>query len=265
MKKSKTVSAVLFASFTATLFASDGATRNDQKAIEVLKSFENSGPEAILTWVSKDNFIQHDLSLQPGREGLLQSIKQSKKISVVRTIVDGNYVVLQSDYGDKIGFNVFRFDNGEIVEHWDNFETKQPLNPSGHSMIDGTIEITDRDKTETNKALVKEFVETILMKGEKEKITNYIDANHYIQHNPHVADNLSGLQEALNAMAKKGWTMKYNKPYLILGEGNFVFIAAEGTFAGSEVSFSDIFRVSNGKIVEHWDVIGQLVPKSDRI
>lgn len=59
----------------------------------------------------------------------------------------GDYVALHSEYnlfGNKIGFDIFRFENGKIVEHWDNLQAKADKNPSGRTMIDGPTEIRDR-------------------------------------------------------------------------------------------------------------------------
>lgn len=41
----------------------------------------------------------------------------------------------------------------------------------------------------------------------------------------------------------------------MLGEGNFVPVASEGSFGDQHTSFYDLFRVENGKIAEHWDTI----------
>ncbi|MEH6651374.1 MAG: hypothetical protein V7707_15205 [Motiliproteus sp.] len=62
-------------------------------------------------------------------------------------------------------------------------------------------------------------------------------------------------------MAKQGITMIYDTNYLILGEGNFVLSISGGSFAGVSVAFYDLFRVENGKIAEHWDVIETLLPE----
>ena len=37
----------------------------------------------------------------------------------------------------EVAFEVFRFENGKAVEHWDNIQDQQPLNPSGRGMLDG--------------------------------------------------------------------------------------------------------------------------------
>ena len=167
--------------------------------------------------------------------------------------------MLHSEYnlfgGEKIGFDVFRFENGKIVEHWDNLQPKpEAKNPSARSMTDGPTEIQDRDKTAANKALVQNLINDILVNGRMEKLAGYFDGDTYAQHNPQIGDGLSGLGKALEAWAKQGITMKYEKTHLRLGEGNFVFAASEGTQGGKLTAFFDLWRVENGKIAEHWDV-----------
>ena len=40
-----------------------------------------------------------------------------------------------------------------------------------------------------------------------------------------------------------------------LAQGNFVLAVSEGTFGGVPTSYYDLWRVENGKIAEHWDVM----------
>ena len=50
--------------------------------------------------------------------------------------------------------------------------------------------------------------------------------------------------------------MEYEKNHMILREGNFVLAVSEGKFGkGEQTSFYDLFRLADGQIVEHWDVI----------
>ena len=153
-------------------------------------------------------------------------------------------------------YQIFRFEDGKIVEHWDNLqETPKQSNPSGRTMTDGTTEIKDLDKTEQNKVLVRNFVEDILVNGRMEKLAGYFDGDNYIQHNPQIPDQLSGLGATLEALAKQGIFMKYDTIQKVLGEGNFVLTLSEGHFGNAHNTFYDLFRVKNGKIAEHWDVI----------
>ncbi len=245
----------------------DMSLPNKEKAIALLKSIE-TGDQSAIGYVNPENYTQHNLAVGDGLAGfgeVLQALPAgSAKVNTVRALEDGDYVVAHSEYnffGPKIGFDVFRFEDGLIVEHWDNLiETAEP-NPSGRTQTDGPTEIVDTDKTQENKALVESFVTTILVNGDMDSVGNYIEGDYYLQHNPAVADGLSGLGAALKAMAEQGITMVYNKVHKVLGEGNFVLTISEGTFGGQPTSYYDLFRVESGKIVEHWDVIETIIPE----
>ena len=107
-----------------------------------------------------------------------------------------------------------------------------------------------------------DFVNDVLMGKAPEKLTSYFDGNRYIQHNPAIANGLDGLGAALKWMAENNMVMVYDKLHLTLAEGDKVLCVSEGKFGaapGEHVTFYDIFRLENGKIVEHWDNI-QTIP-----
>jgi len=243
---------------------------NKSKVVALLKSIE-TGDAAPVANVNPNKYIQHNLAVGDGLAGfgaVLQALpKGSAKVNTVRAFADGDFVFTHTEYnffGPKIGFDIFRFEDGKIVEHWDNLqETPTQANPSRHTMIDGTTIVADLDKTAANKTLVRNFVEDILVNGKLDKLASYYDGDNYIQHNPHIADGLSGLGAALQAMAKQGITMKYDRVHKVLGEGNFVLVVSEGNFAGQHSSFYDLFRVRNGKIAEHWDTIETIPAKTE--
>ena len=126
-------------------------------------------------------------------------------------------------------------------------------------MTDGVTKIVDLDKTEANKNLVVNFVETVLQGGDASNIADFISATEYTQHNPQIADGLDGLGTALKTMADQGIELKYTRTPLIVAQGNLVFTGSEGSFGGQPTAFFDLFRVDDGRIVEHWDVI-QSIP-----
>ncbi|TYB74042.1 nuclear transport factor 2 family protein [Bizionia myxarmorum] len=243
---------------------------NKEKVIALLKSIE-TGAQEPAGYINPEKYIQHNLGVEDGLAGfgaLLQQLPpNSAKVNTIRAFEDGDFVFTQTDYnffGPKIGFDIFRFENGKIVEHWDNLqETPANPNPSGNTMINGTTKIENINKTEENKTLVSNFVNDILVNGKMEKLTGYFDGDNYIQHNPQMANGLSGLGNALEYMASQGITMKYDKVHKVLGEGNFVLTVSEGSFAGKATSFYDLFRVENGKIAEHWDVMETIATKAE--
>ena len=243
---------------------------NKNKSIALLKSIESGAKEPV-GYINSEKYIQHNLSVADGLAGfgvlLSQLPPNSAKVNTIRAFEDGNFVFTQTDYnffGPKIGFDIFRFENGKIVEHWDNLQvTPSNPNPSGHTMIDGATKMVDLDETVSNKELVAAFVTNVLVNGEMDKLAGYFDGDNYIQHNPNIADGLSGLGAALQTMAKNGITMKYSKVHRVLGEGNFVLVVSEGVFANKPTAYYDLFRVADGKIAEHWDVMEVISPKSD--
>lgn len=244
--------------------------RQKEQVVQLLKSIEtgDSGP---VGYINPKKYIQHNLAAGDGLEGfgklMSQLPKGSARVNVVRAFADGEYVFTHTDYnffGPKVGFDIFRFENGRIVEHWDNLAEKAPKpNPSGRTELDGPTQATDLDRTEANKKLVKDLVNTVLVQQKVDKASGFIDVNNYHQHNTQIADNLSGLQAALGELAKEGIKMIYNKVHLVLGEGSFVLVVGEGSFGGKPTPYYDLFRVENGKVVEHWDVLETIPTQSE--
>ena len=245
----------------------DGKMTKEEKVVALLNSIETGDPSAV-AHINPTQYIQHNLGVADGLAGfgeVLQALpKNSAKVNVIRSFEDGDFVVTHTDYnffGPKVGFDIFRFENDKIVEHWDNLADKaEKPNPSGRTQTDGTVEIADLDKTEENKALVSDFVDSVLIGGSFDKLTTYINQETYLQHNTQVADGLDGLSSALEAMAKQGIYMVYEEQHAIFGQGNFVLTVSAGTFGGDKVTYYDLFRVADGKIVEHWDVIEPTLP-----
>ncbi len=249
------------------------ATTHKAQVVALLKSIE-TGDSAPVSSINPNKYIQHNLAVGDGLAGfgaVLQALpKGSARANTARVFQDGGYVFAHTEYnffGPKIGFDVFRFENDKIVEHWDNLQETAKghpsANPSGRTMIDGTTAVIDLDRTEPNKAIVRSFVDDILVNGRMDKLAGYFDGDDYLQHNPAVADGLSGLGAALAAMAKAGVSMKYERIHKVLGEGNFVLVISEGQFAGKHVAFYDLFRVQANKIAEHWDTIEPIPPQSE--
>jgi predicted SnoaL-like aldol condensation-catalyzing enzyme len=268
----------IVAAITLTACANQSSTKQEkqmssnqkQQVVELLKSIE-TGDTKPVAYINPNKYIQHNLAVGDGLAGfgavLQQLPKGSAKVNTIRVFQDGDYVFAHTNYnffGPKIGFDIFRVEDGKIVEHWDNLQqTPTAENPSGNTMLNGPTTSTDLEKTQPNKELVRKFVDDILVNGRMDKLAGYFDGDNYIQHNPQIGNGLSGLGAALQAMAKQGITMKYDRIHRVLGEGNFILSVSEGSFAGKPTSFYDLFRVENGKIVEHWDTIETIPPKSD--
>jgi predicted SnoaL-like aldol condensation-catalyzing enzyme len=244
---------------------------NEWKAIAVIESLPTGDPTAIEAYIDPDTYIQHNLGFASGRQTLIDALPTLQEaggtVTIHRVLEDGDLVALHSEYdlfgAPTIGFDVFRFQDGKIVEHWDNLQEAVTETASGRSMIDGPTEITDLDQTEANKALVQGLVEDVLMGKAPERIADYISADTYAQHNPDIADGLEGVTSAFAALAEQGITLRYDTLHHVVGEGNFVLTMAEGEFGGKPTAFYDLFRVEDGKVVEHWDVLETIPPQEE--
>ena len=246
---------------------------NIQKALELINTFESGNTEKAASLLS-EGYIQHNLAYGTGRDAFVGSVAYLASAPVkttvknIRAFEDGDKVFLQTIYnfagaGEQVAFDIFRFDkNGKIAEHWDNLTAKADPNPSGRTQIDGMMELKDLDKTEANRELVKNFLYDVMQGNCPEKTPDYFDGDTYIQHNTAIADGLSGLGAALATMAEQNIQMIYNTVHHVLAQGNFVLAVSEGTFGGAPTSYYDLWRVENGKIAEHWDVMETIADKS---
>jgi len=241
---------------------------NADKVVALISSIE-SGDHAPVAYINSSKYIQHNLGVKDGLQGFGEVMAQlpegSARASVKRVFEDGDFVFTHTEYnffGPKIGFDIFRFEDGLIVEHWDNLTpVAETLNPAGRTQIDGTTEVKNIELTNANKTLVQGFVDDVLMGKAPEKIMDYLSAETYLQHNTVVGDGVESLGAALGAMAEAGTPMVYTDNHMVLGQGNFVLTVSEGQFLNEHVSFYDLFRIEDGKIVEHWDVIEEIPAK----
>ena len=248
---------------------------NIQKAIELINTFATGDTEKAAGLLA-EGYIQHNLAYGTGLDAFVGSVAYLASAPVkttvnnIRSFADGDKVFLQTIYnfagaGEQVAFDIFRFDDsGKIAEHWDNLAALAAPNPSGHTQTDGTIAITDLDKTEENRKLVKNFLYDVMQGNHPEKTPDYFDGDTYIQHNTGIADGLSGLGAALAALAEQGIQMIYTTVHQVLAQGNFVLAVSEGTFGGAPTAYYDLWRVENGKIAEHWDVMETIADQSTR-
>ncbi|MTI16189.1 hypothetical protein E1162_02930 [Rhodobacteraceae bacterium RKSG542] len=234
-----------------------------------MAAFSDHDPQAASQLVS-DDYIQHNPQIETGVAGLTKLIplvEQSGMTATThRVIAEGDMVVLHSTFENAhafgaptlAAFDVFRVQDGKVVEHWDNLQPVPEVTVSGRGMTDGPTEITDRDRTEENKALVLGFVRDVLGGAAAQNVTNYMDPAIYMQHNPSIGDGLAGLQAAIEAYAAQGQVITKFEPKLAVAEGNFVFVASDAIMGGNPWAFFDLWRVEDGKIVEHWDVVSPI-------
>ncbi|APW36342.1 hypothetical protein RD110_03205 [Rhodoferax koreense] len=83
----------------------------------------------------------------------------------------------------------------------------------------------------------------------------------YIQHNPLYPDGKEQIRALIQGAIDSGVPTKAEVKRVV-AEGDLVWIHAKSFFFGKELATVEIFRVENGKIVEHWDVIQEVPAES---
>ncbi|HID93971.1 MAG TPA: hypothetical protein EYP60_07730 [bacterium (Candidatus Stahlbacteria)] len=242
------------------------ASKKDQ-VCALLKGIETGDPQAV-TVVNESKYIQHNPLTQTGNVGLaelfLRLSKTNPSVEIVRVFEDGDYVFAHTDYDFnvvEVGFELFRFEDGFIVEHWDNLQLKpNNPNPSGHTMLSGITQVSDLEKTEENRELIRSFISEVLVNNKLERLDHYIDSESYIEHNMYMSDGLESLRQTLT---QNQLQRRYETVHRVLAEGNFVLCVTEGYLNKVHTSFYDLFRIDNGLIVEHWDTVDK-VPARDQ-
>ena len=114
---------------------------------------------------------------------------------------------------------------------------------------------------EANKRAVLDFYEKGLNQMDFDAAAVHFGPR-YIQHNPGAPDGIEGFKAFITAR-KQRFPQARSEIKRAFAEGDFVILHVHSKREPNErgVAIVDIFRLENGKIVEHWDVI-QPVPET---
>lgn len=235
--------------------------KNGMKAL-----FHDFDEDGVRTYFH-DHYIQHNPHVPTGLEpiiGMLPSMKEVNfSFTTHRSIEDGDLVLTHNTgnnamvFGSEriVTFDLWRVEDGKIAEHWDAIIPLYKETVSGRTQTEGATEIVDKHLTADNKDIVRGFVQEVLIDEQVSKMRDYLNKQEiYDQHNPLVGDGPDALEKAMSRI-------KNHKIHNVIGEGNFVLTQCEGTLDGKPLAIYDLFRVSNGSIVEHWDVLQEIPSK----
>lgn len=245
-----------------------------QNALSLYKEgiLDGNAREAIEKYTG-ERYTQHSTGVADGIEGFLAFFEPFlernpvRDFQFVRALQDGQYVFLQAyqniNNGEAFWITTDFFDSNadaKIIEHWDVIAAPQPANPSGHSQIDGPTEVEDLDKTDANRALVSEYIDQCLIGRQIDQLQEYIDPASFTQHSSYLGD---GLAAFANWFGAPDCPLAYQERFLTVAEGNFVATLNRATWDGADVCHVDLYRVADGKIVEHWDNSEPVPPREE--
>jgi len=138
---------------------------NKEKTVLVLeKAFNKNQDRSVLKYISDKKYIQHNLQAKNGKNGLIGYLNylEGKDIEtkVIRVFEDNNYVVTQSLFRYENSYfhiiDIFRFENGLMVEHWDNIQTTKTKDLRNSF----PVFVKKKEKTNSNKNIVKKYINT---------------------------------------------------------------------------------------------------------
>ncbi|ENX33901.1 hypothetical protein F889_02565 [Acinetobacter colistiniresistens] len=224
-----------------------------------------------------ENYIQHNPFLADGRQAFIDFFEKEladhpdSEYSIERMIAEDDLVLLHvrsklnTDIATNAGVDLFRVANGVIVEHWDTNQAvpeneRTAANPE--IMFNGNRNhATSPVQTAVNKALVTAFVKGAFEQHKVREFSERYLADQYIQHNPWIENGKEPFISFFEQLFQDDPAAKYEIKRVI-AEGDLVAVHMRSKLSNEpENAGFDIFRVENGKIVEHWDV-NQAVPEN---
>lgn len=235
------------------------ATSDIERILTVFQGMASRDEGVALKYFHPTRYTEHYPLASDGVAGVKEWFEhlpaEKAGLETVRAFQDGSYVFTQTVGPSDVFFDVFRFNDGLIVEHWSFSERVAPPNKSGHTQIDGPTRAKAEDR-EKNKSRIREYYETVHIAGKHDKIPHYVSSNQ-VRHEPGVRDGLEAFLADVEVLTQH---RTIDEIKLLLGEGDFVFVAAMGTHEGAPCAYIDLYRVEDAKIAEHWGFFENIPP-----
>ncbi|MEU3986555.1 nuclear transport factor 2 family protein [Streptomyces sp. NPDC026672] len=236
--------------------------RNERVTKAVVKELFNRHDLTAVDRYFREPFIQHSPKIANGFAGIKKYIRHTPDLryDVYKVIADDDFVTVDSRVAGlgptKIVMDIFRFDRGKIVEHWDVVQDEVPASQAvnGNPMI-------SRSKPGgpthyNNERIVARALDELLVKRDLSAVDRYW-RDPYVQHAPFTDNGKRAHRETVRNLPAD---FVY-EPGLIMGEGNEVVVHAQLTgIAPQPVIVVHIYRLDRGQIVEHWENIQYEVP-----
>jgi predicted SnoaL-like aldol condensation-catalyzing enzyme len=119
-----------------------------------------------------------------------------------------------------------------------------------------------KKELEANKKVAQAFYDAAINRKDYDAAAKYL-GKEYKQHNPTAADGADGLKSFIDFL-KARFPNQRGEVKRVVAEGDLVMLHVHSTRGDNTPgrAIVDIFRVENGKIVEHWDVIQDIPEKA---
>ena len=120
---------------------------------------------------------------------------------------------------------------------------------------------TSEAQQETNRKAVLAFYEQGLNQKDADAALAYV-GDRYVQHNPNAADGPDGFRKFI-AFLREKFPNSHSEIKRSFVDGDYVIVHVHAVREPGTrgIAIVDIFKLENGKIVEHWDV-SQPIPEN---
>jgi predicted SnoaL-like aldol condensation-catalyzing enzyme len=229
-----------------------------------MEGIRDGNPRQAIEAYAGEEYVQHSTGVPTGKEGFVEFFDEflarnpDRRIEIVRAFEDGRYVFLHvtqllNGGADRwVTADIFDTDDdGRMIEHWDIIEEF-----AAAGMVDGPTEAIDLDRTEQNRQLVVSFVEQVLRDGRSDLVADFLEWDVLVSHHPRTR---GGLREGLDGGRAR---RVYGQIHRVVACGDMVAVLSAMRLAGEPMAVIDLFRVADGRIVEHWDVM-EPIPTPD--
>lgn len=226
--------------------------------------------EAVLAYTGH-RYTQHSTGVGDGAEGFLAFFEPfvernpSRDIEIKRIFEDGRWVYcsayqsLNDGAAQWVTMDLFYTDaDGLILEHWDTIAAYVEDTPSGEDMVGGATEVDTSADTEVSKDLVLEYTKQVRQERDFGKIDQFVAAD-LVQH----AGVIGAGRDGLSTWLASGDAGSYEMLFQLIGQGDFVVTYGKRHAHGKDIAVFDLYRVSGGKIVEHWMNEEEISPRKD--
>lgn len=121
---------------------------------------------------------------------------------------------------------------------------------------------TDKNQKEENRRIVLDFYDKAINQKNADAAIAHI-GNRYVQHNPNAADGPEGLRDYI-AFLREKFPESRSEIKNVFVDGDHVILHVHAVRVPGErgSAIVDIFKLEDGKVVEHWDVIQPIPEKA---
>lgn len=205
-------------------------------------------------------YTQHSTGVANGAEGFLAFFEPfvarnpKRDIEILRIFEDGPrvfcsaYQSLNDGAAEWVTMDMFYTDpDGLILEHWDTIAPYTQDSSSGADMLSGTRDIDPSADGAVSKAIVLEYTKQVLQEGRHDKVADFV-SEEIVQHATPIGRGVDGFRTWLSSDAAGAYEMLFQ----LIGQSDFVATYGKRHAVGKDIAVFDLYRVADGKIIEHW-------------